>query len=136
MATKKKTAKKKTVKRKTAKKTAKVELAPPSPINGQRLQMGNPGNSGGKKGRSGRKPMAWKALCKDILEDEETQKTLRRAAADSDTSGYPSLLKLLSDHAAGVPEETINVKTESPREKLNDELTRLAATKATGKATK
>lgn len=47
-----------TAPRKSAKKSAKsVRLAPPSPRSGVRLPVGaHPGNTGGKKGRSGRLP--------------------------------------------------------------------------------
>lgn len=53
--------------RKTAKKTAK-----PSPRSGVALPVGNhPGNTGGKKGRSGRKSKQFLARCLDATENDD-----------------------------------------------------------------
>lgn len=58
-------------------KTAK-KYATPSPRNGNVLPLGNhPGNTGGKKGRSGRKPNDFLALCKQSKEDPTLWKEAR-----------------------------------------------------------
>ena len=128
---------KKTAKRKTAKKTASGKKAPPSPKSGVSLPVGNhPGNSGGKKGRSGRKPHAWKEFCAKTLEDKGTREAIEGALKDSHTPGYPALLKTIAGYAEGLPEQTVNIKGESPREQILDELARLAARKDKGSGAK
>lgn len=85
------------VEKKTAKKTAK------SPRNGQEIPLGNhPGNTGGKKGRSGRKPMAFKLLAHDILHDPVTQAQLRKAAQNPKASGYSTLVLGLAKYSEGL----------------------------------
>lgn len=82
---------------KTAKKTAK-----PSGRNGNVLPVGNhPGNTGGKKGRSGRKPFAFRVLARSILQSPKVQKELREAAQDRTTPGYGTVLRMLRDSAEG-----------------------------------
>lgn len=43
-----------------------------------RVFGGNPGNSGGKKGRSGRKPAAWKEACEVALQEAEAIPVLKK----------------------------------------------------------
>ena len=129
MATKK-TAKK-TVRKNTVKKTGPKR----DPKTGQ-VSNGNPGNSGGKKGRSGRKPHAWKEFCAKTLEDKGTREAIEGALKDSHTPGYPALLKTIAGYAEGLPEQTVNIKGESPREQILDELARLAARKDKGSGAK
>lgn len=63
----------------------------------------------GKKGRSGRKSLAWKALCRDLLHDTRAQDELRKAVRDRSTHGYAQLLKLLAGYAAGLPVQTVRI---------------------------
>ncbi len=87
---------------KTAKKTAATTAR--SPINGAEIPLGaHPANTGGKKGRSGRKPMAFRVFCADILDDPETQERIRAAAQDPTTPGWVGLIKLLASYAVGPP---------------------------------
>lgn len=72
-----------------------------------RVSGGNPGNSGGKPGRSGRKPDSFKALCREILEDEEVQAELRKAAKERATAGYGGVMKMLASYAEGMPEQSV-----------------------------
>lgn len=84
------------VKTKTAKKTAK------SPRNGQEIPLGNhPGNTGGKKGRSGRRPYAFVLFAQKVLSSKETMDAVKRAAANEATSGFPRLILGLHQVAAG-----------------------------------
>ena len=122
-------------KKKTPKKTSGRKKCV-SPISGSNLTPGNPGNSGGKKGRSGRKPYAWKEFCAKTLEDEDTRTAIERALRDTDTPGYPALLKTIAGYAEGLPEQTVNIKGDSPRQQILDELARLSARKDKGKGTK
>lgn len=59
-------------------------------------------NTGGKKGRSGRKPMAFKLLAKDILSDMKTQNQLRIAAQSPKASGYATLILGLAKYSEGL----------------------------------
>ncbi len=122
---------------KTGKKTGKRTMT--SPRSGATVPTGaHPKNTGGKKGRSGRKPLAFKELCKDILEDENTETSMRAAARTPKLPGYAALIKMLASYADGVPEKTIVLEHESPLEELLCELdgvaTRRRATKNPRKA--
>jgi hypothetical protein len=69
-ARKRKKRKKAKTPRKTAKKTAKLQ--PPSPRSGVRLPAGaHPGNTGGKVGRSGRRPNIIRDKAAALLEEHE-----------------------------------------------------------------
>lgn len=86
-------------KSKTATKTAK-----PSPRSGYALPVGaHPGNTGGKKGRSGRKPNNFIEWCKAVTADETVQAVnLARAKA-----GDVKVLTLAANYAHGKPTERI-----------------------------
>jgi hypothetical protein len=81
-------------------KTGKKSGTMRSPRSGAEVPTGaHPGNTGGKKGRSGRKPFAFRMLARTILEDRKTQAELRRAARDRSTPGYGTVIRLLRDSA-------------------------------------
>jgi hypothetical protein len=81
-------------------KTGKKSGTMRSPRSGAEVPTGaHPGNTGGKKGRSGRKPFAFRMLARTILEDRKTQAELRRAAHDRSTPGYGTVIRLLRDSA-------------------------------------
>lgn len=87
--------------RKTGKKTGKQAVMT-SPVNGAQTPTGaHPGNTGGKKGRSGRRPFAFTLFAQDVLESPKTKKAIRTAAADPQTPGFPSLIKGLYSIGAG-----------------------------------
>lgn len=90
---------------KTGKKTGKHTMT--SPRSGATVPTGaHPKNTGGKKGRSGRKPLPFKELCKDILEDPVTQQKVREAAQNPAAPGYSALIKALAAYAEGLPQQT------------------------------
>ncbi len=74
------------------------------------LTGGNPGNSGGKKGRSGRKPHAWKEFCGDVLAHEDTRDGIEVAARTPRLAGYVPLLKLLVSYSEGLPTQTVEIE--------------------------
>ncbi len=79
---------------KTANQTAK-----PSPRNGNVLPLGaHPGNTGGKKGRSGPKPGPFKAMLAKLRESPELAKSLKSAVEDCESRAFPAALKLLTDY--------------------------------------
>ncbi len=81
-----------------------------SPRSGSQIPTGaHPGNTGGKKGRSGRKPNAFKELCREILDDEETREALRAAAKSPSAPGYGGIIKMLASYAEGVPAQKVEV---------------------------
>ena len=80
-------------------KTA-TKFAKPSPRNGNRLPLGNqPGNTGGKKGRSGRKPKAFLERCVAATEDDE----LWQNASKKQPMG---VLDLAAGYVHGKPKNT------------------------------
>lgn len=93
---------------KTAKKTAK------SPRNGAEIPLGNhPGNTGGKKGRSGRKPDWIKAFCDNLLADPKAQQQVKEILQDKNHAAFSRMWVALADRAHGRPKETVDInKTE------------------------
>ena len=115
MTTKKTT--KKNGKRKTAKKTTDAKRCV-SPRSGNELVSGNPGNSGGKKGRSGRKPNWWKDFCGDTLKKPATKKALE----DKAKAGDINAIKLLAEYAEGKPVQRVEGSLTISHEEALDEL--------------
>jgi len=76
------------------------------------LTAGNPGNSGGKKGRSGRKPNWFKEFASDVLEATETQNAVRRKMVASFDPGYGQVLKTLAEYAFGKPDQKLLISHE------------------------
>ena len=90
----------------TASKTAK-----PSPRSGVALPLGaHPGNTGGKKGRSGRKPFEITAAARAIFEEHgllgAAARIARQAEKDSDRL---AAMKFLASYAFGQPREQVDV---------------------------
>lgn len=80
--------------KKTAAKTAK-----PSPKSGFALPVGNhPGNTGGKKGRSGRKTEAFKAFCQNLLSDKDVQQAAREIAKDKNHPAWQGAVNWLAKY--------------------------------------
>lgn len=86
---------------KTATKTAK-----PSPRSGVSLPVGaHPGNTGGKKGRSGRKPAPFKELLARLRQSPELAQSLEMAVKDHECRAFPAALKLLTEYDDEKPVE-------------------------------
>ena len=99
-------------KTKTAARTAT------SPLSGGVIPLGNhPGNTGGKKGRSGAKPLWWKEFCRTTISDPKVQKVIARAAADPKTQGWTSLIRTLAEYAEGLP-SPITLTSEERRARI------------------
>jgi hypothetical protein len=64
------------------------------------LRGGNPGNSGGKKGRSGRPSSEFRAFCRATITDPAVQRGIRRRAK----TGDPALIRILAEHGLETPE--------------------------------
>jgi hypothetical protein len=97
---------------KTANKTAK-----PSGRNGNRLPLGaHPGNTGGKPGRSGRPPKAFKKFCREAAKSPEYQDALLRAATDDNHNDFIGAAKLIANYAASKPPKKVeHINTTSAR---------------------
>lgn len=79
---------------KTANKTAK-----PSPRSGVALPLGaHPGNTGGKKGRSGRPAAAFKNFLAQLRDNPKLHQALEDAVTDPNSKGFASALKVLTDY--------------------------------------
>lgn len=85
---------------KTAIRTAK------SGRNGQEIPLGNhPKNTGGKKGRSGRKPKAFVEWCKSVLENE----TVRAVAESRAKAGDTKVLEFVAKYSQSPAPTQLNV---------------------------
>jgi hypothetical protein len=90
---------------KTAIKTAK-----PSPRSGVALPLGaHPGNTGGKKGRSGRPPNWLKDFCDDMLADPKCQSAVRTILRNPDHSAFATMWKAAGDRAHGKPDQKVDI---------------------------
>lgn len=70
------------------------------------LPVGNhPGNTGGKKGRSGRKPDAFKNFLAKLRQDPTALAALKAAASDSESRAFGSAWKLISEYDENKPAE-------------------------------
>lgn len=79
-----------------------------SPKGGAELPLGaHPGNTGGKKGRSGRKPQDFVQWCKDLLADEN----VRRMAEARAKSGDTKILELAAKYSHAPPAQSHKVET-------------------------
>lgn len=76
------------------------------------LRVGNPGNSGGKKGRSGRRPDIWLRWCQKLMLNRTTQRAIRRVIRDKSHPGHTTMIKMIRDSAFPVTkEQNINLRT-------------------------
>lgn len=90
--------------KKTAPKTAR------SPITGAEIPLGNhPGNTGGKKGRSGRKPDAWRLELQAMVSSDAVLDKLETVLKDPNHPAYVGALKYASDHGFGRAKESVEV---------------------------
>jgi len=110
-------------KTKTARKTARRKngkKAPPSPKSGVSLPLGNhPGNTGGKKGRSGRRPLAITAKALEMVNKHDLIEAAKDIAlkADKETDRLAAI-RFLVEYAAGKPRQAIDVTNLSEQERL------------------
>ena len=94
--------------KKTGKKTGNRTMV--SPRSGAEVPTGNhSGNTGGKKGRSGRKPDAFKQFLRDSLDSEKARKAVETVLEDDKHKAYSSVLGKVIPHAYGQPTQPIEV---------------------------
>jgi hypothetical protein len=88
---------------KTAKKTAR-----PSPRSGVSLPVGNhPGNTGGKKGRSGRPPRKLKEMLAKLRMDTRAQLALIKAARDSENPSFRTAWTIATSYDEEAPAKRV-----------------------------
>lgn len=122
---------------KTAPKTAltlvddasPIRLAPPSPFSGHRLPLGNhAGNTGGKKGRSGRKPAEWTILCQDLATNPSQIRRMKRILKDPNHKHFHQMQKLVTEYGYGTAPQRIqmsgelNVNVKDVRSRLGERM--------------
>ena len=76
-------------------------------FNGAAIQPGNRGNSGGKPGRSGRKPDAYYDICRELVGDSKTRASVRRILSNDKHPHFAALYKHLAEHAYGKPAQPV-----------------------------
>lgn len=93
----------------TAAKSGKTaERTAVSPRNGARIPVGaHPGNTGGKKGRSGRKPQAFRVFAASVATDPEFQQALKTAALDPDHPNHANAVKQILAYSEGLPRQVV-----------------------------
>lgn len=89
---------------KTAAKTAV------SPLSGGRIPLGaHPGNTGGKKGRSGRRPNWLREFCDGLLASRKCKAQVKAILEDSSHPAFATMWKAVGERAHGKPEQQLNV---------------------------
>ena len=89
---------------KTAAKTAT------SPLNGSRIPLGaHPGNTGGKKGRSGRRPDWLREFCDQQLSSPKCKAAVRKILSDPEHPAFATMWKAAGERAHGKPEQPISL---------------------------
>lgn len=119
-------------KKKTAKKTGKAGGAKVavSPRNGAQMPTGaHPGNTGGKKGRSGRPTAAFKNAIQMVRDDPKLIKAIELAAFNPESKGFSSALKVITDYDPEKPAQRIMVDSGRLKAMSDDELAAIVAGK-------
>ncbi len=94
--------------RKTAIKTP--ELQAPSPLTGKQLPAGaHAGNSGGKPGRSGRKPAEYHQFLRDALSSDKAKQQIEEVLEDKNHPAFASLVGKIIPHAHGQATQKIEI---------------------------
>lgn len=89
---------------KTAVKTAV------SPLSGGRIPLGaHPANTGGKKGRSGRRPNWLREFCDDMLADPKCKAAVRKILSNPDHPAFAAMWKATGERAHGKPEQKVDL---------------------------
>ncbi len=90
-------------------KTA-IKSAKPSPRSGVALPLGaHPGNTGGKPGRSGRPPDAFKAFLAKLRANPKALAAVQRAALDETGRNFATAWKLASEYDETRPTGKLDV---------------------------
>jgi hypothetical protein len=90
---------------KNATENANGTLAPPSPVNGNRLRVGK--GIGGKKGRSGRKPEWLRRWCDDLLANASAKSQVQAILSDKDHPAFAAMWRAVADRAHGKPHQAV-----------------------------
>jgi hypothetical protein len=69
----------------------------------------HPGNTGGKKERSGRKPDAWKERLQQIVSSDAVLDELELVLRASRHPAYVGVLKYATEHGYGKPKESLEL---------------------------
>jgi hypothetical protein len=85
-----------------------------SPLNGAETPTGaHPGNTGGKKGRSGRKPDAFKAFMRSLVSHDDVADALRTVLANPGHPGFVSAFKMAAEFGYGRASQAVQLTGEN-----------------------
>lgn len=95
-----------------------------------RLHGGNPGNRGGQKGRSGRRPEEFKRWCGNQLHDQGKRQAIMRVLRDANHPHFAKMWVWIASYGADRPPEELNLNVRDRREhalnRILDELDAIA----------
>lgn len=84
-----------------------------SPRSGSEIPTGaHPGNTGGKKGRSGRKPNEFKALMQELASSPDAEKTLRAIIKDKKHPKAIEAIKHVTEHGYGKARQPLELEAD------------------------
>jgi hypothetical protein len=107
------------------------KIAKPSPRSGVSLPLGaHPANTGGKVGRSGRPPEAFRDFLARMRQEPGVQDELERALKDRESKGFASALKVLVEYDTDKPVQRLKLSVEALSEMTDDELEAIAEGRA------
>ena len=110
-------------------KTA-IKTGTPSPRSGYALPVGaHPGNTGGKKGRSGRPPQAFKDFLAMLRDDPKAQQALEKAARAAGSKNFAAVWKVAVAYDETKPAQRVQIDVARISSMTDDELKAIVAGK-------
>lgn len=87
-----------------------------SPKSGATIPTGaHPANTGGKKGRSGRKPEKWRQWAAEAVNSPACRKACEEILQNPEHPGFHKVLAILGPHGHGTPNQPFEDGTDTPR---------------------
>jgi hypothetical protein len=76
------------------------------------------GPGGGKKGRSGRPPDAWKEIMRKLVNRQSTLRVLKRVIKNANHPAWLGVLRFAAEHAYGKPSQDLTLTAKMSLEEL------------------
>ena len=100
------------------KKAERMDGPSPRPGGFKKGHDNRRGPGGGKKGRSGRPPDAWKEIMRKLVNRESTLRTLKRVIKNSKHPAWLGALRFAAEYAYGKPTQDLTVTAKMSLEEL------------------
>lgn len=102
----------------TRRKVERMDGPSPRPGGFKKGHDNRRGPGGGKKGRSGRPPDAWKELMRKLVNRASTLRVLKRVIKNSNHPAWLGALRFAAEHAYGKPSQDLTITAKMTLEEL------------------